>query len=257
MRRYGLTLIELLAVVGILAVLVGILLPTIHKVRKVAYRLNDQNNLRQLGIAVNHYAEEFTYLPPAKTRENGKDRWWFAESTPGGKTIDYRRGHLMPYLDYNHRALQVPAKVPGPVYLRYDGLTGGHGYNYRYLAPFEEKADGTLVWTRILIARVASTSRTIAFCNAVGTTTESVPTGNSPSLIEVPLSEPPSAQVPSVHFRQAGGVCNVLFVDGHVEGWIERTRNPPPPGDPASILMLREDENVFDIGSTDELWDLR
>ena len=48
---------------------------------------------------------------------------------------------------------------------------------------------------------------------------------------------------------------NVLFVDGHVEGRTDKTRNPPPSSDPPSILQLRDKEKVFDLGSTDELWD--
>ena len=47
----------------------------------------------------------------------------------------------------------------------------------------------------------------------------------------------------------------MLFVDGHVVGYSDWTRNPPPPGDPQEILQLREEMKVFDLGETDELWD--
>lgn len=66
---------------------------------------------------------------------------------------------------------------------------------------------------------------------------------------------PPSVANPTWHFRLSGRVCNVLFADGHVEAWTRTTRNPLPPGWPAAALTLMNEENIYDIGTTDELWD--
>jgi prepilin-type processing-associated H-X9-DG protein/prepilin-type N-terminal cleavage/methylation domain-containing protein len=255
MLRTALTLVELLVVMAIIAVLIGLLLPAVMRVRAVTARTADQNNLKQLGIALQHYCDTAGgILPPGRTRENGNDRWWFAELTPAGDLVDVSRGHVMPYLENTSRALQSPAKTPGKVYLTYDGLSGGYGYNHRALAPVVELSDGATIWTRIPIGHVSMTSRTVAFCNAAGTSTEPLPTG-TPSLIEVALSEPPSQQAPSVHFRQFGKVANVLFVDGHVEAVSEGTRNPPAATDPPEVIELRDRERLFDLGATDELWD--
>jgi prepilin-type processing-associated H-X9-DG protein len=157
----------------------------------------------------------------------------------------------MPYLENNAAALQSPAKAPGKVFLTYDGGTGGYGYNYRYLAP--PTPTGSL---KIRIETIASTSQTVCFLTAVGTTPEPRPTGQ-PALIEIAAAEPPSFQYPCVHYRFHGGIANVVFVDGHVEGRTDRTRNPPAATDTPEIIQLRDKENVFDLGTTDEWWDRR
>jgi prepilin-type N-terminal cleavage/methylation domain-containing protein len=212
--RLGFTLVELLVVIGIIAVLIGILLPALQKARQQSQFVACQSNLRQIGLAIQMYLND-----NKSTFPNGRDFSWQVQksgghimyqnlnpltNTTGGvyPTNEYIQDFLSPYLHYIvantgdpnnagpvNKVWHCPALPPGQYAQNWMGTPTSTDYLYNLFYACGYKA-----------RRVTSSTTAMLFFDQVWIDTN-WPPGSYPHF-------PGTKQSASV---------NVEYVDGHVE----------------------------------------
>jgi prepilin-type N-terminal cleavage/methylation domain-containing protein len=84
MKRRGFTLIELLVVIAIIAILIALLLPAVQQAREAARRTQCRNNLKQLGLALHNYHDNYQMFPPGNVSSSvgGWGASWYMRILP-------------------------------------------------------------------------------------------------------------------------------------------------------------------------------
>jgi prepilin-type N-terminal cleavage/methylation domain-containing protein/prepilin-type processing-associated H-X9-DG protein len=112
-RRSGFTLIELLVVIAIIAVLIGLLLPAVQKVREAAARMSCTNNLHQIALAAANYESSYQRFPPGlnvspNSKQANNSQW--VGIGPFTGVIAY----LLPYMEQDNVYRLIPSDMFSP-----------------------------------------------------------------------------------------------------------------------------------------------
>src|SRR5262245_17739990 len=99
-KRRGFTLLELLVVIAIIAVLIGLLLPAVQKVREAASRMKCANQLRQLALACHNYHDAHGHLPPGGITSLPNETPAYNQ---GGWTV-----YVLPYMEQENLFGKIP-----------------------------------------------------------------------------------------------------------------------------------------------------
>jgi prepilin-type N-terminal cleavage/methylation domain-containing protein/prepilin-type processing-associated H-X9-DG protein len=134
--RTGFTLIELLVVIAIIAILIGLLLPAVQKVRDAAQRMKCQNNIKQISLSVHNYESAIGYLPPGGINSAG------SSYIPGMDDYGTATGTTWSYANMSFLTVMLPYLEQANVLL---AASGGYNFKANWDAAANQPCSMTLI----------------------------------------------------------------------------------------------------------------
>ncbi|MFO0928054.1 MAG: DUF1559 domain-containing protein [Gemmataceae bacterium] len=209
-RRQGFTLIELLVVIAIVAILIGLLLPAVQKVREAAARMRCQNNLKQLGLAMHNHEAALGAFPP------GRGQWPKVVSAPA---------RLLAYVEQD--SLQKLVNVDGTLSDPQNVAASKYRVNL-FVCP-SDPMNGQ-------VSGLTDYGTNYVACNGTGVTTDAA--GSVTGYTTIPNGAGVFAQQPTRVVEVTDGTSNTAAFSESLLGDGAAIGSTPPPNPRLAVLEV-------------------